>query len=129
MKSSRRYLYYQFLIVVFFVASTILTEWLDVPSFLGDPPTSPLARKHEILIELSFALLLFLLELFWTYNLIRNIKILEGLLPICANCKKIREGTDWKAVEDYVSTHSLVDFTHSLCPECQKKLYPNLDLH
>ena len=57
---------------------------------------------------------------------IRNVKRLSGLLPICSACKKIRDDKGyWKQVEDYVHEHSDADFTHSLCPECVGRLYPN----
>jgi len=56
-----------------------------------------------------------------------NIKTLRGLIPICANCKKIRDDKGfWNQVEVYVSEHSEADFTHSICPECVKKLYGDL---
>ncbi len=55
----------------------------------------------------------------------KNVKTLQGLLPICSACKKIRDDAGyWKQIEEYISTHSEVDFTHSICPECIKKLYP-----
>lgn len=54
-----------------------------------------------------------------------EIKTLRGLLPICASCKKIRndEGL-WEAVEMYIHRHSEADFTHSICPACLERLYP-----
>ena len=62
-----------------------------------------------------------------------RISKLEGILPICANCKKIRmEGADpcdqgsWVSVESYISKRSVVRFTHSICPACRKALYPDL---
>ncbi|MFH1115654.1 MAG: PAS domain S-box protein [Pseudomonadota bacterium] len=55
-----------------------------------------------------------------------KVKILSGLLPICASCKKIRDdGGYWTQVEVYVREHSDADFTHSICPDCAKKLYPD----
>lgn len=54
-----------------------------------------------------------------------EIKTLRGLLPICASCKKIRNDDGlWEAVEMYIHKHSEADFTHSICPVCLKKLYP-----
>ncbi|OHD17399.1 MAG: hypothetical protein A2087_07465 [Spirochaetes bacterium GWD1_61_31] len=54
------------------------------------------------------------------------IKTLEGLIPICAGCKKIRDDDGyWHSVEEYISDHSTANFTHSLCKECIKKLYPD----
>ncbi len=55
-----------------------------------------------------------------------KVKILSGLLPICASCKKIRDDSGyWTQVEVYVREHSDADFTHSICPDCAKKLYPD----
>ena len=55
-----------------------------------------------------------------------NIKILRGLIPICAACKKIRDDKGyWNQIEIYVADHSEADFTHGVCPECAKRLYPD----
>ncbi len=54
-----------------------------------------------------------------------NIKTLSGLLPICAACKKIRDDKGyWNQIESYIKDHSEAKFSHSLCPGCAKKLYP-----
>lgn len=56
-----------------------------------------------------------------------QVKTLRGLLPICSNCKKIRDDEGyWNKIESYIKTHSEAEFTHSICPECAKKLYPEL---
>jgi PAS domain S-box-containing protein len=56
-----------------------------------------------------------------------SVKSLSGLLPICAGCKKIRDDKGyWSQVEKYIQKHSEATFTHSLCPDCLKKLYPDL---
>jgi len=56
-----------------------------------------------------------------------EIKTLTGLLPICASCKKIRDTKGaWEQVEVYVQRHSAASFTHGICPECTKKLFPEL---
>jgi len=55
-----------------------------------------------------------------------EIKTLSGLLPICSSCKKIRDDQGyWSKIETYISTHSEAEFTHGICPECAKKLYPD----
>lgn len=60
---------------------------------------------------------------------IDNIKILKGLLPICASCKKIRNDDKvWVQMESYISQHSEAKFSHGVCEECAKKLYPSYDL-
>ena len=56
-----------------------------------------------------------------------NIKTLKGLIPICANCKKIRDDKGfWQQLEVYVRDHSEAEFSHGICPDCIKKLYPEL---
>ena len=58
-----------------------------------------------------------------------ELKVLHGILPICSRCKKIRnENGEWSHVEVYVKQHTSADFSHSLCPECAKKLYPGMDI-
>ena len=54
-----------------------------------------------------------------------KVRHLSGLLPICASCKKIRNDKGfWEQVETYISEHSEALFSHAICPECGKKLYP-----
>ncbi|MDH3392706.1 MAG: HAMP domain-containing protein [Desulfobulbaceae bacterium] len=58
-----------------------------------------------------------------------EIKTLKGIMPICASCKKIRDDKGfWSQIEAYVSAHSDVEFSHGLCPDCAKTLYPEIDL-
>ncbi|MCI0659342.1 MAG: PAS domain S-box protein, partial [Acidobacteria bacterium] len=68
-------------------------------------------EREKLLVELQGAL--------------ANIKTLSGLLPICASCKKIRDdGGYWSQIESYVSAHSQAQFSHGICPDCAKQLYP-----
>jgi CheY-like chemotaxis protein len=60
---------------------------------------------------------------------LEEIKRLSGLLPICANCKRIRDEQDnWHEIETYISNHSEADFSHGLCPDCAHALYPELKI-
>jgi len=53
-------------------------------------------------------------------------RTLSGLLPICASCKKIRDDKGyWKQIENFISEHSEAEFSHSICPDCARKLYPD----
>jgi hypothetical protein len=53
---------------------------------------------------------------------------LEGIIPICSFCKKIRDDQGyWHKVEEYISSHSMANFSHGLCPECAKKYYKELE--
>lgn len=109
-----------------FFTLTLLNESVDLPHLLlRDPPIAPIQRRGEIIIEIVFAILICLLEIWFVQKLRKDIRILEGFLPICAHCKKIRELDQWEPVERYIKSHTLADFTHSICPDCMKKYYPD----
>jgi PAS domain S-box-containing protein len=54
-----------------------------------------------------------------------SIKTLHGMLPICSSCKKIRDDDGyWQKIESYISERTQAEFTHGICPDCVRKLYP-----
>ncbi len=58
----------------------------------------------------------------------QQIKTLSGLIPVCSNCKKIHDDKDyWNQIESYISDHSDAMFSHGICPECRKELYPDIN--
>lgn len=60
-------------------------------------------------------------------NSLDHIKTLQGILPICSFCKKVRNDKNyWHQLEDYISTHTEAMVTHSICPECMKIHYPEI---
>ena len=60
---------------------------------------------------------------------IASVKTLQGLLPICCYCKKIRDdGNYWHRVESYIAGHANVRFSHGICPDCNDKLKAELNL-
>ena len=64
-----------------------------------------------------------------THELEKEVNQLEGILPICASCKRIRnESGVYEQLERYITSHSQASFSHGLCPECAKKLYPDFNL-
>jgi hypothetical protein len=68
-------------------------------------------ERERLIVELSEAL--------------AKVKTLSGLLPICSSCKKIRDDKGyWTQIESYISEHSGAEFSHGICPECARKLYP-----
>lgn len=70
-------------------------------------------RQKELIQELQQAL--------------DEVKQLRGIIPICANCKKVRNDQGyWQQVEEYISKHSELEFSHGLCPNCLHELYPDL---
>ncbi len=60
------------------------------------------------------------------HQALEHIRTLQGILPICMHCKKIRNDKGyWEQLEGYISKHSHAEFTHGLCEECLEKFYPN----
>jgi K+-sensing histidine kinase KdpD len=60
---------------------------------------------------------------------LKEIKTLQGILPICSYCKRIRDGQgDWEQLETYIHDHSGAKFSQSICPECIQKQHPDLYL-
>lgn len=57
-------------------------------------------------------------------DLKREVRKLEGLLPICASCKRIRdEGQQWRSIETYITARSEATFSHGLCPDCARRMF------
>jgi PAS domain S-box-containing protein len=70
-------------------------------------------EKEKLIIELQ--------------NALSEVKKLSGFLPICSSCKKIRDDKGyWNEVETYIGEHSEALFSHSICPDCMRKLYPEI---
>jgi hypothetical protein len=117
----------QLVILLVFLSLTVCNEVLDLPHYLlGDAPTSLGQRTGEMAIELSIFVVVVGVEVVVINSLLKRIRILEGFLPICASCKKIRHEDQWEQIEEYITDHSLAKFSHSICPDCLKKLYPEL---
>jgi hypothetical protein len=71
------------------------------------------AEKERLITELQQAL--------------GEVKTLSGFFPICASCKKIRDDQGyWEQMEAYIMARSQAQFSHCICPECAKRLYPEL---
>jgi len=85
-----------------------------------------LIRSFRKIIESHFALASQTREL---KDKIDEIQLLKGIIPICSHCKSIRNDEGyWQKIEEFVRKHPDADFSHGLCPDCAKKLYPDFDL-
>ena len=118
----------QLAVVLLFLCLTLGNEIVDLPHYLfNDPPTSYSQRFGEIIIELSIFFAVIVTQIVLFIKLYKRIRFLEGFIPICANCKKIKTTEDeWQQLERYITQHSLAQFSHSLCPDCARQLYPGL---
>ena len=118
----------QLLVILLFLCLTLGNEIIDVPHYVfNDAPTSYSQRSGEITIELSIFFTIMVIQIALFNKLYKRIRVLEGFIPICASCKKIRNAEDqWEQMEKYITQHSLAQFSHSICPDCARQLYPDL---
>ncbi len=73
-------------------------------------------ERENIILELQVAL--------------AEVTTLRGIIPICASCKKVRDDKGyWNQIESYIRDHSEADFSHGICPECAKELYPDFKIY
>ena len=96
-------------------------------AYLLKPPSAEEIERTMIIAAARFADLMELRRLNSELKeALDHVKILSGLLPICANCKSVRNDKGyWEAVEEYITENTDVHFSHSLCPACIDKLYPD----
>ena len=116
--------------IIAFTAIIILIwmdEIIDIPSLLlGSKPTP--INWRESLFESIGILAIGITIVNFTYKVFQRMKHLEGILPVCASCKKIRDDQgNWQQIESYIREKSEADFSHGICPECAAKLYPDMN--
>lgn len=126
-KVSKRVIVYEgigFLSIILFIW---LDEMIDLPHrLLGAEPTP--VNWRESLLESAAIILLATVILRFTARIFQRMKYLEGILSVCASCKKVRDTDNhWQPIEAYIRDRSDAEFTHSICPECAAKLYPDFN--
>ena len=121
---SRRVILYEGLAFSAIILLIWFDELCDIPyHFLGGQKTP--VNWQESLFESAAILLLGILAIRITHGVFQKMKYLEGILPVCASCKKIRDDKEgWQQIEEYIRDRSAVDFSHGICPDCARKLYP-----
>ena len=128
-KSIRLIIISQVAIIFSLLCLTLGNEILDIPHYVfNDSPTLYSQRVGEIIIELVIFFIVTTIQILLFKRLNNQIKVLEGFIPICANCKKIRNTEDqWEQMEKYISQHSFARFSHGICPDCARQLYPDFN--
>jgi hypothetical protein len=124
---ARQVITYECLALACIVAVIWLNEVLDLPSrLLGAEPTP--VNWRESLFETVLIVGVGVVIVRVTARLFARMRHLEGILPICASCKRIRdEHGVWHAVEAYVHDRSEAEFSHGICPACAHRLYPGYE--
>jgi hypothetical protein len=108
------------------IGASWINEVWGLPSLLyGGPPTSH--NYEEALFETGWILLVMSFVLIITKMLLKQIRYLEGFLPVCSFCKSIRHEERWLALEQFMQERSNVRLTHSLCPGCARKHYDHVE--
>jgi hypothetical protein len=99
----RSYIIFSLVICIFLILIVVFSFRMDKAA----------KERENIILELQDAL--------------AEVITLRGIIPICSSCKKVRDDKGyWNQIESYIRDHSKADFSHSICPECAKKLYPDL---
>ena len=111
--------YAGFLIVIIILW---LDEILDIPAVVFGGPATPI-NYTESLFETVLVGALAVIVVTMTRRLLEKLRYLEGILPVCSFCKKIRKDDQWINIDSYIRDHSAVEFSHSLCPECREEHY------
>jgi hypothetical protein len=111
-----------FAIIIFILWAN---EIFDFPHFFFGAKATPI-NWVESIFETVLIIVLCGCTTFFTWRLLKRIKYLEGFLPVCSFCKRIRVKEDWIPIEDFISKRSEAVFSHGLCPECAEKNYPEL---
>ena len=121
---SKRVIIYEITAFLFLTVFIWLDEILDIPHLLLGAESTAINWRESIL-ESVIVSIVGVTIIFITARLFQRMKYLEGVLPICASCKKIRDEKNcWHQIEVYVRDRSEAEFSHGLCPECAKKIYP-----
>jgi hypothetical protein len=102
-------------------------EWLIPKVVSKDFPFTPTVVAGAV--DSIWVACLFVLALYVQLKHLQKIRLLEGMLSVCASCKKIRDGENhWSPIEEFIQKRSHADFSHTICPDCGVKLYGDLYL-
>jgi len=104
-----------------------LDELLDLPHLLYGAEATPV-NWREALLESVVVAVVGAVIVRYTWKIFARMKYLEGILPVCASCKKIRDQNNtWHPIESYIAARTDADFSHSICPDCAARLYPDFN--
>jgi len=102
----RSYIIFSLVICIFLILIVVFSFRMDKGA----------KERENIILELQDAL--------------AEVITLRGIIPICSSCKKVRDDKGyWNQIESYIRDHSEADFSHSICPECAKELYPDFKIY
>ena len=112
--------------ILFVIVLSWFDEVLDIPHVLLGGAATPINYRESIFESIVIGIVGALI-IRHTYKLLTRISYLEGILPVCASCKKIRLDPEfWQDMQRIIQERSQREFTHGICPDCIAKYYPEL---
>lgn len=115
--------------LIFFTGATVflifiwLDEILDIPYLFLSSPSTPINWQESAWESVLFILIATICT-FMVRRVEKRIRYLEGLNVICSHCRKVRQDTEWLSLEQWLARNSDIEFSHGLCCNCLKELYP-----
>jgi hypothetical protein len=123
---AKRLIFFELVAFFAFIGLTWISEYLDIPHYCLGAEVTPF-NWREALFETLMILPLALVVVYSTRKVFERMRYLEGFLRLCSNCKKVAdEEGKWQEIEHFVQKRSEARFSHGICPECAKKLYPEV---
>ncbi|MCE5251474.1 hypothetical protein LLG96_14770 [bacterium] len=116
----RKIVFYEIVGFAFVAFLLWADEIFDIPHTVFQAPATPV-NWVESVVETIYVIILGAIIILITWRDLKKIKYLEGFLPVCSFCKRIRVGNDWIPIEEYLSEHSEAVLSHGFCPECTIK--------
>jgi hypothetical protein len=124
---SKRIVLYEVVVLVGIILFIWSDEIFDLPYLFFGAQATPINWKEALFEGVCIGLFGAVL-IGYTHKIFKRMKYLEGMLPVCSACKKIRdEKGSWHPIESYIREKSSAEFTHGICPECAEKLYPGFN--
>ena len=99
-----------------------LNELVDLPHKIFGSPVTPINYSESVFETIVVSLLATMVIIF-TNMLVQRIRHLEGILPICSFCKRIRSKGEWISIDSYIRDHSDAKLSHGVCPQCATEHY------
>ncbi len=116
--------FWQFMTFIMLLLLIWFNEFRDIPAFLFNTPSEGINYFRGSLLS-AFVLLTAIIIIGNTY--LQEQRILNNLISVCSKCHKVRiNEKTWEKMEDYISDHSLLSFTHGLCPHCQQEMMQSI---
>ena len=123
---SQKVIFYEITAILFIIAVIWLDEILDIPFVLLGGPATPV-NWRESLFESIILVIVGIIIVRTTRRLLARLDYLEGILPVCPSCKKIRDEKEfWNDIAEFAQERSKNEFTHGVCPDCFRKYSPEL---